>query len=177
MPTFLPLRWPRWLIFLSLALPACQPSGGVPSADFTLSLSPTSLTLTPGVSWITALTLTPQNGFSGTVSLSLERQDGSPAPSGLTLSPTSLSVSGKGAVNRTLTLNVASSVAAGDYPLRVKATSGGLTQTANLSLTVQQSGASWTAQTSGTGNPLYGVTYANSTFVAVGLYGTILTSP
>ncbi|MER3480049.1 MAG: cell wall-binding protein, partial [Meiothermus sp.] len=55
--------------------------------------------------------------------------------------------------------------------------SGGLTQTANLSLTVQQSGASWTAQTSGTGNPLYGVTYGNGTFVAVGLYGTILTSP
>ncbi|MER3480299.1 MAG: hypothetical protein C4327_07400 [Meiothermus sp.] len=43
--------------------------------------------------------------------------------------------------------------------------------------TVQQSGATWTAQTSGTTNDLIGVTYGNGIFVAVGLNGTLLTSP
>jgi hypothetical protein len=35
----------------------------------------------------------------------------------------------------------------------------------------------WTRRTSGTSNDLYGVTYGNGTFVAVGEGGTILTSP
>jgi hypothetical protein len=37
-------------------------------------------------------------------------------------------------------------------------------------------GISWTSRTSGTTNYLIGVTYANSTFVAVGYYGSIVTS-
>jgi hypothetical protein len=36
---------------------------------------------------------------------------------------------------------------------------------------------SWTARTSGTGDWLGGVTYGNGLFVAVGDFGTILTSP
>jgi hypothetical protein len=36
---------------------------------------------------------------------------------------------------------------------------------------------SWTARASGTSNRLNGVTYGNGLFVAVGKYGTILTSP
>jgi photosystem II stability/assembly factor-like uncharacterized protein len=35
----------------------------------------------------------------------------------------------------------------------------------------------WTQQTSPTSNSLYGVTYGNNIFVAVGSSGTILTSP
>jgi len=38
-------------------------------------------------------------------------------------------------------------------------------------------GTSWTKRTSGTEKNLYGVTYGNGIFVAVGLNGTILTSP
>jgi len=38
-------------------------------------------------------------------------------------------------------------------------------------------GVNWTARTWGTGAWLYGVTYGNATFVAVGFDGTILTSP
>ena len=37
-------------------------------------------------------------------------------------------------------------------------------------------GTTWTLRTSG-GNNLNGVAYGNGTFVAVGRYGTILTSP
>ncbi|MER3489607.1 MAG: hypothetical protein C4328_06880, partial [Meiothermus sp.] len=65
-----------WLkVFLPLAallFSACgnSPSTGGNTANFTLSLSPTSLTINQGGSGTTALTLTPQNGFTGTVSLS-----------------------------------------------------------------------------------------------------------
>nr|WP_279232422.1 M66 family metalloprotease [Thermus neutrinimicus] len=117
---------------LSLTVQAPPP----PAPDFTISLNPTSLTVQQGGSGTTTLTLTPQNGFTGQVNLTLEGQDGSPAPSGITLSPNGLSVTGNGPVTQALTLSVDSSVATGTYPLRVKATAGNLSKTANLSLTV-----------------------------------------
>jgi hypothetical protein len=144
--------------------------------DFTLSLNPTSLSVQPGQSGTTTLTITPQGGFTGTVSLSLVG-----APSGVTLSPTSVSVTGSNAVSQNLTLSVGSGVAPGTYNLQVQGHLGSLTKTANLSLTVSapgggEAGTTWTIRSSG-GNDLYGVTYGNSTFVAVGDHGTILTSP
>jgi hypothetical protein len=99
--------------------------------DFTISLNPTSLTVPQGTSATTTPTLTPQNGFTGTVNLSLVS-----APSGVTLSPASVTVSGSSPVNQTLTVSVGSGVATGTYSLQVRATSGSLTKTANLSLTV-----------------------------------------
>ena len=146
----------------------------VSGADFTLSLNPTSLTLQPGQSGTTTLTITPQGGFTGTVSLSLVG-----APSGVTLSPTSVNVTGSGPVTRDLTLSVGSGVAPGAYSLQVRATSGSLTKTANLSLTVSapgggEAGTTWTSRN--LGNPLQAVTYGNGLFVAVGWNGAILTS-
>lgn len=47
----------------------------------------------------------------------------------------------------------------------------------NGAILTSPDGVSWTQQTSGTGNSLYGVAYGNGTFVAVGAYGAILTSP
>ncbi|MFZ5993299.1 MAG: hypothetical protein ACOYW9_16270 [Deinococcota bacterium] len=83
-----------------------------------------SLGIPQGSSGQTTLTVTPKNGFTGTVSLSLVAwQD--PVPAGLTLDSASVTVT----------------------------------------------------QTSPTSNPLYGVAYGGSTFVAVGNNGTILTSP
>jgi len=142
--------------------------------DFTLSLNPTSLTLQPGQSGTTTLTITPQGGFTGTVSLSLVG-----APSGVTLSPTSVNVTGSGPVTRDLTLSVGSGVAPGAYSLQVRATSGSLTKTANLSLTVSapgggEAGTTWTSRN--LGNLLQAVTYGNGLFVAVGYNGAILTS-
>jgi hypothetical protein len=99
--------------------------------DFTISLNPTSLTVQQGGSGTTRLTITPQGGFTGTVNLELVG-----APSGVTLSPTSVNVTGSSPVSQDLTVNVAASVAPGTYNLQVRATSGSLTKTANLGLTV-----------------------------------------
>jgi hypothetical protein len=67
--------------------------GPTPASDFTISLNPTSLTVQQGASGTTQLTITPQGGFTGTVSLSLVAgQD--QVPQGLTLSPESVQVTG-----------------------------------------------------------------------------------
>jgi hypothetical protein len=156
-----------------LTLTVSAPGGGG-SPDFTIYLNPTSLTVQQGSSGTTQLTLTPQNGFTGTVNLSLVG-----APSGVTLSPTSVNVTGSGPVTQNLTVNVGSGVATGTYNLQVRATGGSLTKTANLTLTVSGPGTIWTRRTSGTFETLYGVTYSGDRglFVALGTNGTILTSP
>ena len=141
---------------------------GSSSPDFALEVE-------QGSSGTTQLTITPQGGFTGTVSLSLVG-----APSGVTLSPTSVSVIGSSPVTQNLTLSVGSGVATGTYNLQVRATSGSLTKTANLSLTVSApggggAGTTWTLRN--LGNPLGGVAYGNGLFVAVGWNGAILTSP
>ena len=118
------------LLVLGAVLTACSRP-----PDFTISLNPTSLTVQQGSSGQTTLTVTPQNGFTGTVALSLVDGSGNPV-SGINLSPTSVTVSGSSPVNQTLTVSAAASVAPGIYNLQVRATSGSLTKTANLSLTV-----------------------------------------
>jgi len=110
-----------------------------PQPGFTLALNPTSLTVQQGSSGQTTLTVTPQNGFTGTVALSLVAgQDGVPA--GLTLSPGSVQVSGSGPVNQSLTLSAQPTTPTGTYRLKVRATSGSLTQEAGLTVTVSASG-------------------------------------
>ena len=114
------------LLVLGALLAACSRP-----PDFTLSLNPTSLTVEQGSNGTTTLTITPQNGFTGTVDLSLVN-----APNGVTLSPTSVSVTGSSPVSQPLTLSVADTVDAGDYPMQLKATWGNLTKTENLLLKV-----------------------------------------
>jgi hypothetical protein len=64
-PRFLGL--PALLALLLLA--ACNWQR--PQPGFTLALNPTSLTVQQGANGQTTLTLTPQNGFTGTVALAL----------------------------------------------------------------------------------------------------------
>jgi hypothetical protein len=111
-----------------------------PSPDFTLSLNPWSLTVQQGSSGQTTLTVTPHDGFTGTVALSLVG-----APGGVTLSPTGVTVSGSGPVAQALTLSVDESVAPGTYPLQVQGTAGGHVRKANLNLTVTAAPPPFTA--------------------------------
>jgi hypothetical protein len=123
-------------LFLALLLGACSgPSSNHPPPDFTISINPTNLTVQQGSSGTTTLTITPQNGFTGTVALSLVDGNGNPVP-GITLAPTSVNLAGSSPVSQNLTVSVGSSVAPGTYSLQVRATSGSLTKTTGLSLTV-----------------------------------------
>ncbi|MFZ1113619.1 MAG: hypothetical protein WAN33_14255 [Candidatus Acidiferrales bacterium] len=100
------------------------------SPSFTISASPSSISIPANTNAQVGLTLTPENGFSGTVTVSL-----SGLPSGVTVSPTSpftLPTSGV-----TLTLTAGASVADGNYPLTFQATSGSLSSSVPVSLTIE----------------------------------------
>jgi hypothetical protein len=138
-----------------LTLTVSAPGGGG-SPDFTISLNPTSLSVQQGFNGQTTLTVTPQNGFTGTVALSLVAgQD--QVPQGLTLSPESVQVSGTSPVNQSLTLSAQSTTPTGTYRLKVRGTSGSLIREADLTVTVLTPYTNaYVQQVSGDGSVLVG---------------------
>jgi hypothetical protein len=102
-----------------------------PAADFTISASPAELTQQAGgTSAPVGISVGGLNGFSGSVNVSL-----SGLPPGATSTPASpFAVAAGGTQN--LTLTVPSATAVGDSRTTVTGTSGGLSHTASLKLTV-----------------------------------------
>ncbi len=111
---------------------------------FTLSASPTALSIVQGASGASTLTLTPQNGFSSTVTISF---------TGL---PTGVSGSfgpGPTAASCILTLAATASAAAGKSTVTITGKSGSLSETATIALTVTAAtGSIGTSGTSGAVN-------------------------
>jgi Divergent InlB B-repeat domain len=101
-----------------------------PPPNYTLSASPSSVTITRGSSGRSAVTVTPQNGFNGSVSLSA-----SGLPSGVTAAfnpnPTTSATN-----SSTLTLTANSAATTGTVTVTITGTSGTLTHTTTLTLTV-----------------------------------------
>jgi hypothetical protein len=131
-----------WLVVVAVAIAACAtpPTGTAPEEDFGFTLADTVLATTPGTSVTTGATIIPVNGFSGTVSLGLVEQDGSPADPGITIAPAGIAVAradiGASSVQRQIEFGVGPAVPDGAYDLRVVATSGDLSSTSDLTLTV-----------------------------------------
>jgi Right handed beta helix region len=109
-----------------LATPPPQPP---PSPDFSLALSAPAATLQPGGTATDTVQVGALNGFSGTVSLSAAG-----LPSGVTAGFSPASVTGSG--SSTFTLTAGASAVPGVYPLTVSGTSGSLSHSASLALTV-----------------------------------------
>lgn len=108
-----------------------------PQPDFSISFSSSSLNVAQGAtSSSVSLSITPANGFSGSVQVAL-----SGLPSGISSSPASpFPVSaGSGA---DVLFGASPSAAAGNFTITAQGTSGSLTHTANLALTVQNGTAS-----------------------------------
>jgi len=130
--------------------------GGAP--NFTLTPSPNSVTITQGTSGTSTITITPSNGFSGSVTLSA-----SGLPSGVTpgFSPNPATASS------TLTLTASATAATGTVTVTITGTSGALTNTTTLSLTVNASGGGPAVTLSPTsltfGNVVVGATAAAKT--------------
>jgi len=95
--------------------------------NYTLSASPSSVTITQGSSGQSAVTVTPQNGFSGSVSLSAS---GLPSGVSAAFSPNPTTTTS------TLTLTASSAAATGTATVTITGTSGPLTHTTTISLTV-----------------------------------------
>jgi hypothetical protein len=98
-------------------------------ATLNLATSPATIPLAPGNSATSTATVTTGGSFSGNVTLAV-----SGAPSGLTATLSSTSLSGSG--TSTLNIAVGSTLAAGSYPLTITATGDGLTATATVNVTV-----------------------------------------
>ncbi len=112
----------------SFRFPGCDSS-----PDFTLSAAPASESVVAGGSTTYAITVTPLNGFTGTVNFGV-----SGLPSGATVSFSPSPVTGSG--SSTMTVNTASTTPGGGYTLTITATSGALVRMTNLALVVGCSG-------------------------------------
>jgi uncharacterized membrane protein len=104
------------------------PSG--PAPNFTLSASPSSLTITQGTAGTSTITVTPSNGFNSSVTLSA-----SGLPGGVTAAFSPNPTTG----TSTLTLTASSTATTGTATVTVTGTSGSLTHTTSVSLTVNPS--------------------------------------
>lgn len=104
---------------------------GTPVPSYTLSASPSSLNMTQGNQGTSTIMIAPQNGFSGSVSLSA-----SGLPSGVTaaFNPNPATSSS------TLTLTASATATTGTAALTVTGTSSNLTQTTTLTLTLTLAG-------------------------------------
>jgi len=102
---------------------------GGSSAGFSLSASPSSVSVAPGGSGQSTITSAVTGGFSSAIALSASGQ-----PSGVTVSFSPSSITGAG--TSTMTMTVASSTAPGTYAITVTGTSGSTTASTTVSLTV-----------------------------------------
>jgi hypothetical protein len=104
-------------------------TGGVPILDYSLKASPSALTVTAGNTAIYTSTVTPVNGFAGNVTLAA-----SGLPSGATASFSPVSISGAG--SSTLSIATSLSTPSGAYPITITGTSGSLSHSATINLTI-----------------------------------------
>jgi len=104
---------------------------GVATPDFSLSASPTSLTVQQGTSGHSTITVTPSGGFTGSVTLS-----NSALPSGVTatISPNPTTSTS------TITFTATSTATTGTSTITITGTSGTLTHTTTISLTISAAG-------------------------------------
>lgn len=103
------------------------PASGPPPGSFTLSATPNSVSVIPGSNNSATIGITPQNGFSGSVSLSA-----SGLPAGVTASFNPASATSMSVV----TFTASASAVPGTVTVTIKGASGNLTGSTTISLTV-----------------------------------------
>ena len=104
-------------------------TGGSSTPGFSLSASPSSVSVTQGSSGKSTITSSVTGGFNSAIALTASGQ-----PSGVTVGFNPTSITGAG--SSTMTITVASSTATGSYPITVTGKSGSTTETTTVTLTV-----------------------------------------
>ena len=104
-------------------------SGASSGPGFSLSASPSSVSVAQGSQGTSTITSTVTGGFSGMISLTASGQ-----PSGVTVGFNPTSITGAG--TSVFTMTVSASTAPGTYPITVTGTSGSIVATTTVSLTV-----------------------------------------
>jgi subtilase family serine protease len=105
--------------------------GSTETPAFTISASPTSVSVVQGSSGTSTITTAVSGGFDSAVALTASGQ-----PTGVTVGFSPASIAAPGSGTSTATFTVASTTATGTYTITVTGTGGGLTHTATVSLTV-----------------------------------------
>jgi len=103
-----------------------------PAPDFSISPNPSSQTVTAGGSTSYTASVSPLNGFTGTVNLSVS---GLPSGATGTFNPTSISGSG----SSTLSISTSSTASTGSFTLTITGTSASLSHSTTVSLTINPS--------------------------------------
>jgi hypothetical protein len=141
------------------------PTAGTPTPDFSVSCSPSSLSVAQGGNGSSTCTVSSTNGFNSAVALSCSGQ-----PAGVTcgFAPSSVTPPANGSANSALTVSVAGTVTPGTYNFTAQGVSGATTRTSPISLTVTGPGPvtvffdnfetslGWTTNPSGTDNATTG---------------------
>jgi hypothetical protein len=111
--------------------------GGQANPDFSVSCSPSNVSVAQGGSSSTTCTVSSINGFNSAVALAC-----GPMPAGVTCTPnpTSVTPPANGSANSTVTFTATSTATTGTSARQVNGTNGGNTRTANINLTVTQVG-------------------------------------
>ncbi len=107
-----------------------------PAADFSLSVSPATRSVSPGGSTTYTVTATPQGGFTGTISLAAS---GFSTDTTASFAPASIVITDSSAKSTTLTLNTVAATAPGTYVVNVDAIAGNLQHGTSAQLIVSGS--------------------------------------
>ncbi len=104
---------------------------GTSSASYTISASPSAVSVVQGSSGTSTITTAVSGGFDSSVGLSAT---GQPTGVTITFNPTSIAAPGSG--TSTMTMAVASTTVAGTYPITITGLGGGIIHTTKVTLTV-----------------------------------------
>ncbi len=118
-------------------------AGSSSGPGFSLSASPTSVTVAQGHAGTSTITSTVTGGFDSAISLSASGQ-----PTGVTVSFNPTSITGAG--TSTMTMTVAATTVPGTYTITVTGTSGSTRETTTVSLTVTGTAPNFTISASPT---------------------------
>jgi hypothetical protein len=167
----------------SAAIDVDANNGGVnavlkPGPDFSIGVGSSALTVDPGGTVSTFVTVYSNNGFSGTVSLNAGFDPG-PIPwdwvqsLGFSSNPLSVNVPSGGSAGGTFSITVKSDAPGGDYGLIITGTgpggTGGITRSKSLQLHVNRPQYTITVNTvpSGVGTPSGGGTYSQGQTITI----------
>jgi hypothetical protein len=109
----------------------------VAATDFSITATPTSVSLRPGSNTTVVLNLQSMNFFQGNVSLTVTSPAGGPTG---TLNTSTVSLTFYSNVNLNLTIQVPAGTALGNYTITVQATSGTVSHTLNILVRVTATG-------------------------------------
>ncbi|MFK4088410.1 pre-peptidase C-terminal domain-containing protein [Kribbella sp. NPDC020789] len=123
--------------FTDTVTSSCHPKTGTSTPSYTVSASPSSVSVAPGASATSTISVASSGGFNAATSLTAS---GLPAGVTASFSPSSVTPPANGNASSTLTLTASATATTGSATVTVTGTSGTSTKTAAIALNVTSGG-------------------------------------